>query len=102
MLATNIAKMILAKIYNNSTEPILVKMRAPVPLAKLKMGSGGVGYTVLDNLAVATLEAFILFKGAFVNVYFPTDATVVVAFVGNASEIFIVFGGVKLHGITFY
>ena len=101
MLTADIAQVILTNAEDNIAKPLFVKMRATVAAAQLEMGIALVGDTVLDDQAVAVRKSLVFFERVGVNIYFPTDAAAVSAFVGNAMKILVVFWSVKSHNFAF-
>ncbi len=101
MLSADIAKILLAHSENYFAKSPLVKMRTPVALSKPEMRSVIHRNAVGDDRAVSAAKAFVFFEGVLVDVYFPTDATGVLASVGGTFEIFVILRGIKLHGFSF-
>ena len=66
-------------------------MRTPVLVAKLEMGRAVIGNAPLYVLTIATVEALISHESIVINVDLPSDATAMIALVGDTFKAFIIF-----------
>lgn len=101
MLAADVAEVVLPEVCYDFAKPALVEVGASLTIAELEVRRVMRGYAGVDDVPVSAVEASVFFKGGFVNVNFPADAAAVIAFVGNASEFFVIAGGVEFHGRSF-
>jgi hypothetical protein len=101
MLTADVTKISLPELKDNLAKPLLIQMRTPVVGTKLEMRLSVIGDAPLYDLAVTPVKTLISPQGLGVNADLPSDATAVLALVGNTLKAFVIFRCIQFHNSLF-
>lgn len=97
VIGANVAQALFAKFNNHVAQPTVIQEWAPFPFAQLEMWHPVVANCASNTLAKVAFQLVVAFKASAVDVYFPPNATTVLAFFGNAVELFVVVWNNRFH-----
>jgi hypothetical protein len=101
MLAANVAKMILAKLNNNSAKPLFIQMGTTLALTEPEMRLTLLRDTCTDTLCISPSACGVFLRSLAVNINLPTDTTAMPTPICDARKILIIFRCKKLHCLSF-